>query len=835
MSALQDRWIQVKAGLGQVVLLRGEAGIGKSRLIEELKDRLADEPHRRLECYSSPYYQNTAWHPITDLLHRILGWHPDETPEAKLDKLEQMLRPYRLPLDESVLLLASLLSLGVAEERYVPLDLNPQRQRQKTLEALVAIIMEWSQHQPVLLILEDLHWTDPTTLELLELLIAQAPIASLYILAACRPEFQPPWNYRSYVTEITVNRLSQRQIETMAEQVVGGKHLPEDVSQHIVDKTDGVPLFVEELTKAVLESGHLQEHNGHYEIIDPLALWSIPATLQDSLMARLDRFVTAKAVAQYAAVIGRQFSYDLLHAVSQVDESTLQRELRRLVEAELLYQSGFPPHATYLFKHALLQDVAYQSVLKRTRTQYHQRIAEVLAEQFPQTVETQPELLAHHYTEAGLHEQAIGYWQRAGEQAIQRSAHLEAIKHLTQGLELLKELPLTLEERTQQELMMYIALGTSLAATKGAAAPEAGQAYNRARELCRQTEHHSQNFPVLFGLWRFYLISAQLLTAKELASQLLCHAQRMQDPDVLVEMHLALGSSLFFLGDLTASQEQLEQGMSYYDSRLHRSHTFFYGHDPGVVQLSHLSLVLWLLGFPNRAQQNSDDTLMLAREVSHPYSLVLALSYTSLLHQFRREMQDVQGRTEEVISLATEQGFTQWVVHHMMLQDYCMAESSERENAIDQFCRSLSNWQATGASLALPYYLALLAEVYETANRADEGLATVHEAINIVDKTGERWFEAELYRLTGELLLKQSIPDVTQAEAAFQQALDIARSQQAKSWELRAAMSLSRLWQQQGKRSEAHDLLAPVYNWFTEGFDTADLIEAKTLLEALKA
>jgi predicted ATPase len=473
----------------------------------------------------------------------------------------------------------------------MPLDLPPARQRQRTMETLVAIILECSKQRTTVLIFEDLHWTDPTTLELLDLLLVQVPVTSLYILLTCRPEFQPSWSYRSYLTEITVDRLLQEQIEKMAEQVAGGTHLPKAVLQQIIDKTDGIPLFIEEITKAVLESVDLEDINEHYEDIDFLASWSIPATLQDSLMARLDRLMTAKAVAQYAAVIGRQFSYGLLHAVSQMDASILRTELRRLVEAELLYQSGFPPHETYLFKHALLQEVTYQSVLKSTRHHCHQQIAHVLTEQFPDTVKSQPEWLAYHYTEAGLHEQAINFWQQAGEQAIHRSANLEAINHLTQGLELLEKLPMTLKH-TQQRLMLYVALGASLMATKGSGSPEARQAYNRARELCQQIEEPSQNFPVLFGVWRFYLTVAQLSTAKDLMSQLLRHAQRVQDLDALIEMHLALGCNLFFLGDFVASQKQFTQGISYYKPQNNKSHIFLYGNDPMTIQLSQMSLLL---------------------------------------------------------------------------------------------------------------------------------------------------------------------------------------------------------------------------------------------------
>jgi class 3 adenylate cyclase len=392
VALLLERWNQVKDGQGQVVLLSGEGGIGKSRLAQVLKEHVANAPHTRWECRSSPYYQNTALYPITDLFQRTLQWHQDDTPEEKLEKLEQELSQYRVPVEESVPLFATLLSVPIPEGLYSPLNWTPQRQRQKTLEAIVSILLESAEQQPLLFILEDLHWMDPTTLELLDLLLDQTPTASIFTLLTCRPTFRSPWSSRSYLTPMTVNRLSRNHIEGMAERVAGGKKLPDEVLQQIVEKTDGVPLFVEEMTKAVLESGTLKEVDGQYELAGSLTALAIPATLQDSLMARLDRLVTAKAVAQFAAVIGRQFSYELLYAVAQVDAPTLQRELGRLVEAELVYQRGIPPQANYVFKHALVRDAAYESLLKSTRQQYHQRIAQTLEKRFPETAKNQPEL-----------------------------------------------------------------------------------------------------------------------------------------------------------------------------------------------------------------------------------------------------------------------------------------------------------------------------------------------------------------------------------------------------------------------------------------------------------
>jgi predicted ATPase len=601
------------------------------------------------------------------------------------------------------------------------------------------------------------------------------------------------------------------------------------VLQQIIAKTDGVPLFVEELTKAILESGRLTAVAGHYALTGSFSTCAIPATLQDSLMARLDRLVTAKAVAQYAAVIGRQFPYALLQAVAPLEEALLQQKLGRLVEAEIVYQRGVPPQATYTFKHALIQDAAYQSLLKSTRHQYHQRIAQVLEERFPDMAQTQPELLAHHYTEAGLGGQAMGYWQRAGERALQGSANVEAVSHLTKGLEVLKTLPET-PERAQQELDVQITLGSALMHTKGQATPEVEHAYTRARELCRQVGETPQLFSVLWGLRRFYFARAELQTARELAEQLLRLTQRLHTPAFRVWAHQTLGSTLFFLGELAPARAHLEQGMVHYDPQ-QRSHAFRYGQDAGVACLSLMARALWLLGYPDQALQRSHEALALAQELSHPASLAFAQDFAAMVYQLRREGQAAQKQAEAVMAHATGQGFPFRFAQGMMLYGWALAQQGQGEVGIAQICQGLVTHRATGAELARPYYLALLAEAYGARGQPEEGLRVLAEALAAVEKTEERFYEAELYRLRGELL--QAAGSGDEAEVWLQRALDVARRQQAKSLELRAAMSLARLWQQQGKRDEAHDLLAPVYHWFTEGFDTADLQEAKALLDAL--
>jgi TOMM system kinase/cyclase fusion protein len=832
VTVLWERWAQVKDGMGQVILLSGEAGIGKSRLAQVLKEHVAGEPHTRWECRCSLYYQNTALYPLIDLFPRALDWHPDDVPDEKLSKLEHALRQYALPLDETVPLLATLLSLPLPIDRYPLLSLSPQRQRQKTLEALLALLLERAAHQPLLFIVEDLQWSDPSTLELLTLLLDQVPTTRLLTLLTCRPEFPVPWTHRVSLTQLTLGRLGRPQVEAMITRVLHGKALPPEVVEQIVAKTDGVPLFVEELTKMVLESGLLQEREERHELTGPLPPLAIPATLHDSLMARLDRLTTVKATVQLGATIGRQFSYELLQAVALLDEAALQHSLRQLVEAEIVYQRGVGSQTLYTFKHALIQDAAYQSLLKSTRQQYHQRIAQVLEARFAQTAETQPELLAHHYTEAGLSEQAMEYWQQAAQRALQRWAHLEAIGHLSRGLEVLKILPST-PKRARQELLLQTILGSTLMATKGHASPEVEQAYARARELCQHVEDTPQLFPVVHGLCLFYRNRGELRTSYEIAKQLLTLAQSVQDSAYLLVAHQALGTTLFYAGELAQAREHLAQGKALYDPQQHRAHAILYGQDPGVVCLSFATRTLWLLGYPDQALQLSQEALTLARELSHPFSLAFALFFAAWTHQYRGEQQLALERTEALLALSTEQGFVQRLAQGRILQAAVLVEQGRGAEGIAQIRQSLATYGATGADLGRPAYLALLAEAYGRARQADEGLTVLAEALTAVQETGIRFHEAELYRLEGELLLRQAIPAEQQVETCFHQALAVARRQQAKSLELRAAMSLARLWQQQGQRAEAYELLAPIYGWFTEGFDTADLQEAKALLKEL--
>ncbi|MGE0820668.1 MAG: adenylate/guanylate cyclase domain-containing protein [Candidatus Binatia bacterium] len=856
LALLQRRWQQAKEGEGQIVLLSGEAGIGKSRLVQELKDAVTREGAVRIEFRCSPYHQNSAFYPILDHLQRLLQFVPEDTPQTKLHKLQQALGQYRFPQAETLLLLASLLSLpqpdGVA-----PLTWSPQKQKEKTQETLVAWMVEEAARQAVYLVWEDLHWLDPSSLEVLTLILQQVVTSRALVVLTYRPDFTPTWRPREHTTQLTLNRLGQQQVAAMINQVTAKALLSAEVVQQIISRTDEVPLFVEELTKSVVESVGATHAS-------PLQL-AIPATLHDSLMARLDRLGTAKAVAQLGATLGREFSYELLQAVSPVDALALQHTLQQLVDAELLYQRGLPPQATYLFKHALIQDAAYQSLLKSTRQQYHRQIAQVLEEQFAETRETQPEMLAHHYTEAGLNEHAIPYWQKAGERANERSAYVEAIRHVTKAVELLTALPKS-TERIEQELTLQITLGTILAVTRGYTAPEVEQAYARALELCQQIGEPTQLFPLLLGLWGFHIQRVEHDVSRELGTRLLRLAQETRSPNFCAQAHYSLGSTLFYAGDFVEARGHLQQGVHLSDPHGDSSDALLRlrGQDAKVTCLAFSALVLWVLGYPDQALMRGREALARARQLANPFRLAWTLNFTTMLYQYRRESQDVHAQANALMTLSTEQGFPYWLALGTVWQGWALAGDGQVKEGIARIQQGTSTFRATGAELAWSYWLALLGETQLKGGQVEDGLTSIAKALVFVDRTGERLHETELYRLKGQLTLQQQSkvqslkskdtepqplnPDPHgEAEACFLQAIAIARKQQAKSLELRATMSLVRLRQQQAaqhesritnhvsrtKLAEAHRMLSELYNWFTEGFDTKDLQEAKALLEEL--
>ena len=831
IGLLIKRWQQAGEGDGQVVLLSGEAGIGKSRIVTGLRERLGDDGSNTILYFGSAYHQNSAFHPVIAQVERAMRLSPEDSTEDKLDKIEAVLDGLGLPAAEMAPVFAAFLSL-TAENRYPRPDMTPQQLKAQTLETLARVVEAMAARKPVLLLVEDAHWLDPSTRELLDLYIERLRAACVLVLVTFRPEFEPPWAGHAHVTMLALNRLSRKEDEAMVAEVTGGKALPADVLAEIVDKTDGVPLFVEELTKTVLESGLVEEKDGAYVLTGPLPPLAIPASLQDSLMARLDRLAAVKEVAQLAAALGRTFSHDLLRAVSPLDEPALESALAQLVDSQLVYRRGQAPHLSYEFKHALVQDTAYQSLLKSTRQQYHSRIARVVEERFPDIVAAEPEVLARHYDEAGLAAEAMPYWHQAGRRASERSANLEAIAHLTNGLDLIQRLPAT-DERARQELDLYITLGPTLMAAKGWAAPEVGDAYRRARELCHEVGGHDQLFTVTWGLWVHSEQRAEIHYAQNLASELLDLARDRDDTALLLQAHHASWTVTFSLQELTQCLSHAERGIALYDPEQHHAHTFVYGgHDPGVCARAVGGMALWLLGYPDQAVEKVRDAVALAETLSHPFSHVQALGISSYIYQLRQETGPTRDCASATIALCDEHQIApHYLASGIVLGGWAMATDGQADDGIAEIEKGISAYRETQMGLRQPYYLALLAEIFGKTGREADGLNAVNEAIEFTDTSGERSWEAELHRLKGELLLKHSPDAPAEAEVCFNRAIEIARAHDIKAWHLRAATSLARLWHDQDKAAEARDLLAPVYAWFTEGFGTPDLKAAKALLD----
>jgi predicted ATPase len=768
---------------------------------------------------------------VVEHLERAAGFEREDLPEARLAKLEALLARGTDKRDQAVPLIAALLGVPTGG-RYSMIDLTPQRQKELTLEALLEQLVALAVEQPVLVVHEDVHWIDPTTQELLSLAIERTQRLPVLMIITFRPEFVPPWPGQPHVSEVALTRLGRREGAAMVDKVVGDKVLPVEVSAQIVAKTDGVPLFVEELTKAVLESGLLEDRGDRYELAGPLPPFAIPATLHDSLLARLDRLAPVKEIAQIGAAIGREFSYALLAAVADRPEAELQIALGRLVSSELVFRRGAPPEAIYSFKHALVQDAAYGTLLKSRRQQLHARIVEVLEEQFPETADTQPERLAYHCTQAGLVPKAIDWWSKAGRQAIARSAGAEGVAQFQKGLELLVALPYG-RERGRRELELQVALGGALLDVKGWAAAEVGRAYTRARELCGELGDEAHLFPVLWGLTAFHVNRAELPKSLDAAEELLRLAERQRDVALRLASHRAASTAFYHFGALSRARAHQEKMLALYDHDRDHSLRFMYAADFRVSALSLLSLTLLSLGYPRQAQEGLEEAVAYAQQLSHPRSLALALGFACQFCGLTRDLESLKDYAEAEISLSTAQGFPN-SLRSARIHQSCVHALRGVEEGLALCTRELAAKRVSANERERPLTSILLAEAYQNAGQPSEGLRVLEEPLGRVAHTREGWIEAELHRIRGELLLPSvAEPYSGEAEACFQRALAVAREQSARMWELRAAMSLARLWANQGRRAEAHDLLAPVYGWFTEGFDTADLKDAKALLDEL--
>jgi class 3 adenylate cyclase/predicted ATPase len=828
INLLLRRWMRAKTGDGQIVLVSGEPGIGKSRITAALAERLRAEPHTRLRYFCSPYRQDSALFPFIDQLGRAAGFARDDPPAARLEKLEALLVRAEPP-GEDVAFVVDLMSLPTSEHQPL-MNLSPQRKKERTLEALIRQLEGLARRQPVVVVFEDAHWIDPTSRELLDLFVEHVRGLRVLLIVTFRPEFQPSWTGQPQVTMLALNRLDRRDRITLATEIAGGKTLPDEVVSQIVDRTDGVPLFVEELTKSVLESGLLREDVDRYVLDGALPPFAVPTSLHASLIARLDRLASVRLVAQTGAAIGREFSYELLRAVSYLPEEELQASLARLVASELVFQRGTPPDAVYAFKHALVQDAAHGSLLRSPRQQLHAQIAKALETHSPELMDTQPELFAQHYAEAGLVEKSVAYWGKAGHRSVARSAMAEAAAQLQKGLDQLALLPDD-PKRQRQELELRISQGTVLWVVKGVAAPERGQAYTRARELWEQLGTPSEFLQVPFGQSIYHMFRSEFDLAQRLNEDLLRLSRQRNDSAGLVLGHYSSGLNLMFVGKFPLSRLELEEVLALHDPISHRSLVQQAAVHPHVTSEAFLGIVLLCLGFPDQGLARSSAAIAEARRLAHPPSLASSLSLGPILLALIGDDAVLGKWVEELVTVTTEQGFPHWRALGTIYRGGVKIKNGDLAEGISLLRGGSAAYRATGAEAWTPYHIALLAAACEIAGQVEEAVTLLDEALQMVERTGERWFAAELNRHKGQLLLRQGHTEA--AEELYRKALGIAAEQEAKLWELRAAVSLAWLQRDQGRRAEARDLLAPIYGWFTEGFGTPDLKEAKALLDEL--
>ena len=837
LELLLRRWSRAKTGEGQVVLLSGEAGIGKSRLTAALMESIASEPHTRLRYFCSRQHTDSALYPIIAQMERAAGVAHDDALEAKLAKLDVVLAQTSTS-KQNAALLAELLSLP-NDRRYPPLDLTPEQRRQRTLQALVSQMEALAGQSPVLMILEDAHWSDPTSLEVIGRIVDRNATLRVLLLVTFRPEFTTPWIGQPRVTAVTLSRLPRRYIDAMIDGVIGNKLLPASIRQDIIERTDGIPLFIEEMTKAVLEADSEDATLRTAAAIPPPIL-AVPASLQASLMARLDRLGPAKEIAQTAAAIGREFSHALLAAVVRKPEAELQAALNRLTAAGLLFRQGIPPHTTYLFKHALVQDAAYGTLLRDSRRSLHRRMAAALESQFPEIVECQPELLARHWTEAGLIEKAAGLWGKAGQRSLAQSALVEAVEQLSRAISQMATLRSTPELR-REEIKVQVALINPLIHIKGYASPETKSAVERAHVLIERAEALGEPledplllFSVLYGFWVANYVAFNGDLMRELAAQFLSLAEKQKAIVPRMTGHRIVGTTSLYMGDFAKARLHLDHALALYDPIEHRPLAARFGTDAAVSVLFYRSMALWSLGYPDAALADASRAVKDAREIGQASTLMAALAVPSITHILCGKYADATTLLDEAVALAEEKGSLFWRAH-VATKGCALGSIGKTSDAVRLITSGMTAWHSTGTTVWTPTYLAYLAKAYAELGQFDDAWRCVGEALTAAQTSKEKWYEPDVHRTAGQVTLMMPNPDAAKAEAYFMRALEVARQQQAKSWELRAAMSMARLWRDQCYREEARELLAQVYGWFTEGFDTLDLKEAKALLDELSS
>jgi predicted ATPase len=814
-----------------VVLLAGEPGIGKSRLVEALVEATRVDRHIRLRYFCSPYHVNSALQPFIDQLARAAGFEASDSADARLDKLETLLGQAVADPRAAAPFLAALLSIE-AGGRYPPTELGPEARKARTLEALADQLAGLAARQPVLVVFEDAHWIDPTSIELLDLVADRLERLPILLVVTFRPEFKPPWTRFAHATSLSLNRLARDNAATIVGRVAAGKPLPAEVMDQILAKTDGVPLFVEELARTVLESGLLADAGDRYALVGALPPLAIPSTLHDSLMARLDRLAPVKEVAQIGACIGREFDHDLLAGVADRPPSELSQALDRLVESELIFRRGAPPAATYTFKHALVRDAAYESLLKSRRQQIHARIAKAIETDFPEVAATRPEILAQHYAAAGLDELAIDYWQKAGEIAMARPAYVEAIAYFMNAIELVRGRG-TDHGWLQRELAILAPLGQARIASRGWADPSTLQTFQRARGIAETLDDSPLYFPVLLGNFSGHNVRGELSMAAGIAREMIAVAARRNDEASSMVAHRAYCTVLVEMGEFLAARDNVLRARSLYDPVRDRPLTARHGYEPGIAIRGYLGWTVWCLGYPDQAQSEASQALDLARDMKHVHNHGYTLYLVTLIALLLRDVSKVTELTTETLDIAAKHGLKLWEACAHCKRAWSLAAAGDPAAALASGERGLESLSAIGVGLFLPWFLALQCDALVHMARTSHALEKLREAERLAEATGQRWNLSEIHRARGDLILRCAESDIWEAKACYEQALSIARAQSAKSWELRAATSLARLWAEQGERGKARDLLAPVYGWFTEGFDTADLKEARALLDEL--
>jgi class 3 adenylate cyclase/tetratricopeptide (TPR) repeat protein len=795
LALLHELWRLASAGHGQAVLVTGDAGIGKSHLAQALLSHVAKEPHAYLECRCSALFANSPLYPVVALFPTVLGWTRDDGNEARFEKLEAFCARHHLPPTEAMPLLASLLSLPASD--HFPLrSMSPERQRLRTLQLMVAIVVSFANEKPLVMVVEDLHWIDPTSTQLLAMLMDQVPTIPLFVLLTARPDFAPPWPSQCYVKTLVLAPLAPHETTEMVLRLASGKSLPPEVLSEIVSRTDGVPLFVEELTKMVLESDLVQAQEDRYTLTGPLPPLAIPTTLQDSLVARLDRLASAKPLAQLCATLGREFSYPLLQAVSGLGDVSLQRSLAQLLQAEFLRQRD-TAEAVYTFKHALIQEAAYQSLLKSRRQQYHERIAHVICDRFTSDAEANPEVVALHHAQAGHTDAAIGWWTKAGQHAFRRASYPEAIAHYSTGLRTLESLP-DERKRDQSELALQVELGYSLIPLRGWGAMETAQAFRRAGELSRQIGDTPSQFRALWGVGAFHFVRGDQHKALEVAEQCLDLARQADNEDALIEAHYLIGIVRCVRGDFVGGSADLETSIRLYGTETRHAHRVLYGQDAKASALGWLAMAKWVLGHPEEALARANEGLALVRDAPQPFLLARGLAGVGFIHLFRRDSRAADAKLGETLALCAEQGFTYFhaVVsgfkgaNLVLLGDTCAG--------IELMQTSMQSLRAMGSELLLTLISASLASAQLDLGQFDAAIKTVDAGFRLLEQNGERWVESELHRLRGDLaLIHEANP--AQAELHFRKALAVARDQGAKSYELRAATALGNTATNTGK------------------------------------